>query len=168
MKKQLLNIMLAVLGLVYGINAFSAPVNELKMNGTNQYMQIASHADFNIGATEGFTVSMWVKANSYILGQRFLSKRSLNHSAEGPNRSGYELWTGNKSSQSYAINTPTTTTGNIISDYSNIDVPAGTWYHIAMVVDRVNNKIIMYQEGSKVKESTNTLLNWVVTNPWDV
>lgn len=168
MKKQLLHIMLAVLGLVYGINAFSAPVNELKLNGTNQYMQIASHADFNIGATEGFTVSMWVKANSYIMGQRILSKRNLNSSAEGPNRSGYELWTGNTSIQSYAINTPTTTTGNIISDYSNINVPAGTWYHIAMVVDRVNNKIIMYQEGSKVKESTNTLLNWVVTNPWDV
>lgn len=150
-------------------NAYGTPVNNLSFNGTDQCMRISSHNDFNIGLDESFTVSLWIKANSYVSGQRYISKRDLNIGDPGPSRAGYEFWSGNSASQCLAINTPKTTSANILSVYSNRSISAGTWFHAAMVVNRSEQKIYMYHNGTIVGTSTATdMSQWSVTNSVDV
>ncbi|WP_455497984.1 exo-alpha-sialidase [Coprobacter sp.] len=157
------------IGFFASVSAYSTPVNNLAFNGSNQCMRISSHNDFNIGLEESFTVSLWIKANSYVHGQRYISKRDLNIGDPGPSRAGYELWSGNSSSQCLAINTPKTTSSNILSVFSNKSVNSGTWFHAAIVINRNEQKIYMYHNGSIVGTSTATdMSEWSVTNDIDV
>lgn len=158
-----------IIGLFVSSGVYGTPANNLAFNGTNQCMRISSHSDFNIGLEESFTVSLWIKANSYVSGQRYLCKRDLNINNPGPSRAGYEFWGGGSASQCLAINTPKTTTSNILSVYSNKSVSSGTWFHAAMVVNRSEQKIYMYHNGAIVGTSTvSDMSEWSVTNSVDV
>lgn len=53
----------------------NAPSSFIEFNGSDQYMMIPHHADFNITTTESFTVSCWVKRNVLEADTRFVVKR---------------------------------------------------------------------------------------------
>ena len=46
------------------IAAFAQPAHYITFNGTDQYMRIPHHEDFNIAADESFTLTGWVR-NEY-------------------------------------------------------------------------------------------------------
>lgn len=113
----------------------NAPSSFIEFNGSDQYMMIPHHADFNITTTESFTVSCWVKRNVLEADTRFVVKRVKNNATI---KSGYELWGNGISSQFFAVNSPNNTGdhNNSVSVYSNIPGYAGEWHHIAFVIDR--------------------------------
>ena len=77
----------------------------LEFNGTNQYMQIPTHADFNVQTSESFTISAWINVLEFKNNQaRFITKRLQNTTVA--DKSGYELWGANSTTQYYALNTP--------------------------------------------------------------
>ena len=158
-----------ILSLFLTTKTNATPINELKFNGANQYMLIANHSDFNISTTEDFTISMWIKATSYVASQRYLSKRNLNTTNPGSNRTGYEFFSGGSSTSSnFGVNTPTATTGNIISVYTPGAINAGSWFHVALVVNRTDGKIYIYKNGLQTNASSASISTWEVANSYDI
>lgn len=144
----------------------ATPTTSLSFNGTNQYVRIPHHADFNVSETESFTVTAWVKYNEYRSEnqQRFIAKRDFS----GTNsKSGYELWGAQSSSYGdWATNTPNTSGTHAISKWSTTKSGTGNWFHIALVINRDNTTGYMYENG--VAEQSATFTNWSVTNTVDV
>lgn len=143
----------------------------LELNGRDQYMRIPSHADFNVSSSESFTVSLWINRKTFNNNARFVAKRS---EAPGGDLSGYELWGGQKAIQYYATNIPGHESGgnkykNSLSAFTNVSAQLNSWVHIAFVVDRTANKMIMYQMGNKAVDSGNkNVALWSCTNLRDV
>lgn len=141
------------------------PTSFIEFNGTDQYMTIPHHADFNVTASESFTVSCWVKRN--VLGEttRFVAKRVY---SEATVKSGYELWGNNKSNQFFAVNSTDNNGTNAVSVYSSILGNAGEWHHIAFVIDRTAGVMHEYHNGTVVASSKSDISSWECTNPYDV
>ena len=174
MKRFLLIIL--VLLFTIGISAQSGGV--LVLNGTTQYMKIADHSDFDIAQSESFTLTAWVKVNSYESdvnnAQRFISKRCM-EGVSGLNTSGYELWgalNGNASSGFLANNAPGpngTAHASSMSSWSTSGGSLSTWFHVAFVVDRAMGKMYLYHNGAQVATSgTKNISSWYVNNDFDV
>lgn len=151
----------------------------LVLNGTDQYMRITNHVDFNISKTESFTVCCWMKVNRYIAlatAQRFLAKRDIdNGESTGENASGYELFGAVSSSQFFANNAPgpgAMKHNNSMSVFASTPGSLDTWIHIALVVDRndgPNGKMYLYQNGQRVGTSAaKDVSKWYVNNVQDV
>lgn len=144
--------------------------NYLEFNGYDQYMTIANHDDFHIAASESFTVSMWISITELIPGsnQRFIAKRSI--STTLPNKSGWELWGGNSELQFAAVNTPNSANNhnNSMSVWADYTGTAGTWTHLAFVVDRGAKKMFLYVNGEKTNESVTNITSWAANNPYDL
>ena len=91
---------------------FSQTGKYLEFNGTDQYMQIPTHADFNVQTSESFTITAWVNVIEFKNNNaRYITKRLQGTTVA--DKSGYELWGANSAAQYYALNTPmhlTTTT----------------------------------------------------------
>ena len=62
------------------------PTSFIEFNGSDQYMVIPHHADFNVTTSESFTVSCWVKRNAMDPETRFVVKRVKNNATV---KSGY-------------------------------------------------------------------------------
>lgn len=153
----------------------------LVLNGTDQYMSIPSHDDFNIGIDESFTLSLWIKADRYVAlenAQRFVAKRDMSKTSSstgGDQVSGYEVWGAVSSSQFFANNAPGPNDmwhTNSLTKFSGVNGSLNTWIHIALVVDRdggSNGKMYLYQNGQKAVDSDNKNVNlWYVKNTYDV
>ena len=56
---------LAVL-LTVVMTAFAQPGHYITFNGTDQYMVIPHHEDFNIAADQSFTFTGWVLSSSFL------------------------------------------------------------------------------------------------------
>ena len=142
----------------------------LSLNGTSQYMRIPHHDDFNISTTESFTVTAKVMATNLAAGdRRFFAKRDYSPSTS--NKSGYEIWGANSATQFIALNSPNTSNShaNSLSAWtSGYTATAGTWYHVAFVVDRSANKMYVYVDGTQRAVSTADISAWACTNPFDV
>lgn len=146
----------------------NAPSSFIEFNGSDQYMMIPHHADFNITTTESFTVSCWVKRNVLEADTRFVVKRVKNNATI---KSGYELWGNGISSQFFAVNSPNNTGdhNNSVSVYSNIPGYAGEWHHIAFVIDRTAGIMYEYHNGTAVANSgIKPIAPWECTNTYDV
>ena len=174
MKRGLLILLVSLFAL--SVNAQSGQA--LVLNGTNQYMKIANHSDFDIAQNESFTVTAWVKVNSYESNvseaQRYISKRCM-EGTSGLNTSGYELWgalNGNASAGFFANNAPGpngTAHTNSLSAWSTSGGSLGTWFHIAFVVDRTAGKMYLYHNGVQVATSgSKNISPWYVDNDYDV
>ena len=83
--------------------AWAQPQSFIEFNGTDQYVEIPSHSDFDITADKSFSITCWVSVDDLINGQRFVSRRVMGESSQ---TTGYEMWGGGSSSQYYAVNTP--------------------------------------------------------------
>ena len=44
---------------------FAQPAHYITFNGTDQYMRISHHEDFNIAADQSFTLTGWVRNETY-------------------------------------------------------------------------------------------------------
>lgn len=141
------------------------PQSFLSFNGTDQYMMIPHHDDFNITTSESFTMTGWVKIANYGSNSpRYISKRD-NGSVSGDARTGYELF-GQSVTNSLGLNTPTNTSGHAYSTYTGVPVQTNTWMHFALVVDHDSDIIRIYQDGSNVKTSgaNDPVASWYVNN----
>lgn len=166
---------------------FAQTGKSLTLNGTDQYMSIPNHEDFNIPLGKSYTISLWVKASRYQEvknAQRFVAKRDMGTpgvEASGDGASGYELWGAVSDTQFYANNAPgprSTAHANSMSVFSNQNGSLDTWVHIGIVVDRdggTNGMMYLYQNGNKVGDSYDSKAQgyknvnlWYVNNTYDV
>ena len=164
MKKLLI---LAVL-LTAAMAAFAQPNHYITFNGTDQYMVIPHHEDFNIAADQSFTFTGWVRNETYTSYPRYVCKRDMAVTGAGSERTGYEFFGTGSAGQSLGLNTPTATTGHALSVYTGVTVPAGEWMHFALVVDRTNNEIRIYHNGQTNSSWAAAVNDWAVTNTHDV
>lgn len=151
-------------------SAQSQPTKSITFNGTDQYIRIPHHADFNCETNEDLTVTAWVSIPNWnSADQRFISKRAMSY--QGIDRSGYEVWGGTATNKFFAINTPNAdgNHNNSVSAWSSQSGAQNVWTHIAFVVDRTSGIIKMYQNGSLVGSSgTKNISGWGCTNTFDV
>lgn len=148
--------------------AFAQPAHYITFNGTDQYMVIPHHEDFNIAADQSFTVTGWVRNETYTSFPRYVCKRDMSVTGAGSERSGYEFFGTGSAGQSLGLNTPTATSGHALSVYTGVTVPAGEWMHFALVVDRPNNEIRIYQNGETNSSWVAAVNDWAVTNTHNV
>lgn len=147
---------------------FAQPAHYITFNGTDQYMRIPHHEDFNIAADESFTLTGWVRNETYTEYPRYVGKRDIAVQNAGSERSGYEFFGTGSAGQSLGLNTPTSTSGHALSVYTGVTVPAGEWMHFALVVDRNLNEIRIYQNGQTNSAWAAPVNAWAVTNTHDV
>ena len=147
--------------------AFAQPAHYITFNGTDQYMVIPHHEDFNIAADQSFTVTGWVRNETYTSFPRYVCKRDMT-AQSGSERTGYEFFGTGSAGQSLGLNTPTATSGHALSIYTGVTVPAGEWMHFALVVDRTNNEIRIYHNGQTNNSWAAPVNDWAVTNTHDV
>ena len=148
--------------------AFSQPSHHITFNGTDQYMRIPHHEDFNIAADQSFTVTGWVRNETYTNYPRYVCKRDMSVQSAGSERTGYEFFGTGSAGQSLGLNTPTSTSGHALSIYTGVTGPAGEWMHFALVVDRPNNEIRIYHNGETNSSWVAPVNDWAVTNTHDV
>ena len=148
--------------------AFAQPAHYITFNGTDQYMRIPHHEDFNIAADQSFTVTGWVRNETYTSYPRYVCKRDMSVQGAGSERTGYEFFGTGSAGQSLGLNTPTATSGHALSVYTGVTVPAGEWMHFALVVDRTNNEIRIYHNGQTNSSWAAPVNDWAVTNTHDV
>ena len=164
MKKTLTLLALVMLS----VCALAQPAHYITFNGTDQYMRIPHHEDFNIAADQSFTLTGWVRNETYTATPRYVCKRDLAAQNAGNERTGYEFFGTGNAGQSLGLNTPTSTTGHALSVYTGVTVPAGEWTHFALVVDRANNIIRIHHDLNMPDDWAATLGDWFVANTHDV
>ena len=147
---------------------FAQPNHYITFNGTDQYMVIPHHEDFNIAADQSFTFTGWVRNETYTSYPRYVCKRDMSVQSAGSERTGYEFFGTGSAGQSLGLNTPTSTSGHALSIYTGVTVPAGEWMHFALVVDRTNNEIRIYHNGETQNAWAAAVGNWAVTNTHDL
>lgn len=167
-----------LLGMLFFCLCWISPISaqtgkSLTFNGTNQYMRIPHHADFNIEANESYTITLWIKGTKYnsSQSQRVLTKRDLNTES---NKTGYEIWGfRNTTDNIIAMNMPNAN-GNHNNSMSvwndpKFATPRDTWFHYALVVDRTTGKISYYFNGEFGSNSgSKDISSWFCTNEYDV
>ena len=154
---------LTLLLVIAAITSFAQPNHYITFNGTDQYMLIPHHEDFNIAADASFTVTGWVRNETYTSYPRYVCKRDMS-AQSGDERSGYEFFGTGSVGQSLGLNTPTSTSGHALSVYTGVTVSAGEWMHFALVVDRHNNEIRIYHNGETNSNWTAAVGSWAVNN----
>ena len=147
--------------------AIAQPDHYITFNGTDQYMVIPHHEDFNIAADQSFTVTGWIRNETYTSYPRYVCKRDMSVQS-GSERTGYEFFGTGNPGQSLGLNTPTSTSGHALSVYTGVTVPAGEWMHFALVVDRPNHEIRIYHNGETQDAWAAAVGDWAVTNTHDV
>ena len=105
--------------------AFAQPAHYLTFNGTDQYMRVPHHDDFNIAADQSFTVTGWVRNEVYTDAPRYICKRDISVSGAGNERTGYEFCgTGNAGQNSSAPRSGAETPACALG------IPGGTRYSL--------------------------------------
>ena len=148
--------------------ASAQPNHFITFNGTDQYMRIPHHSDFNIAADQSFTLTGWVRNETYTDAPRYVCKRDMSAQSAGNERTGYEFFGTGAAGQSLGLNTPTSTSGHALSIYTGVTIPAGPWTHFALVVDRANNEIRIHQDMNMPDSWSAPLNDWFVANTHDV
>lgn len=148
--------------------ASAQPNHFITFNGTDQYMRIPHHSDFNIAADQSFTLTGWVRNETYTDAPRYVCKRDMSAQSAGNERTGYEFFGTGTAGQSLGLNTPTSTSGHALSIYTGVTIPAGQWTHFALVVDRANNEIRIHQDMNMPDSWSAPLNDWFVANTHDV
>ena len=159
---------LTLLCVMAALTSFAQPNHYLTFNGTDQYMVVQHHNDFNIAADQSFTLTGWVRNETYTSTPRYVCKRDMSVNGAGNERTGYEFFGTGNAGQSLGLNTPTATTGHALSVYTGVTVPAGEWMHYALVVDRPNNEIRIYHNGDTNNAWAAAVGNWAVSNTHDL
>ena len=163
--KKLLTLLAFVM--ITGLLA-AQPAHYITFNGTDQYMRIPHHSDFNIAPDQSFTLTGWVRNETYTSFPRYVCKRDMSVSNPGNERTGYEFFGSGNAGQSLGLNTPTATSGHALSVYTGVTIPAGEWTHFALVVDRIHNEIRIHHDLNMPDDWSAALNDWFVANTHDV
>ena len=147
---------------------FAQPNHYITFNGTDQYMLVPHHDDFNVAADQSFTLTGWVRNETYTNYPRYVCKRDMSVQSAGDERTGYEFFGSGSAGQSLGLNTPTSSSGHALSVYTGVTIPAGEWMHFALVVDRANDIIKIYHDLNTNPEWSAALGDWSVANTHDV
>lgn len=139
--------------------------NALNLNGSSNYMRIPHNDVFNYTNIQEFSITYWVNVGAYKTNARMIAKR-----APSTGTSGYEIWGTNSSAQFYAVNTPNESNVNYFSQWGTGTGSLSSWIHIGFTVSGTgaSRKMTMYQNGVKVKESTNDITGANSNNTRDV
>ncbi len=162
--KRLLTLIVLLTGMMA---AFAQPARFITFNGVDQYMVVPHHEDFNIAADQSFTLTGWVRNETYTDSPRYVCKRQM-EAASGDERTGYEFFGTGNAGQSLGLNTPKATSGHALSLYTGVTVPAGEWMHFALVVDRDLDEIRIYHNGATNDSWAATVGDWAVSNTHDL
>ncbi|MBL1409408.1 DUF4998 domain-containing protein [Sphingobacterium faecale] len=143
-------------------------IEGLTFNGTNQYLRIPNHADFNINSGEVLSISLWVKTPVGNTTQRLLMKRYTSLTADPVNgNTGYGIAPLSDrrmyADWYYRNNTNPNPGGgsNVLS--ANNYFPLDTWMHLTAIFNSSTKQIKLYQNGNLV--GTSTLPAAVPANP---
>jgi hypothetical protein len=113
-----------------------------EFNGTSDYIDLDDALNFT---TESFTISYWVNT-TMTGGGLVLAKRS------GSTTPGYEFGISSGDISFYLVDTD----GSIVFDTADtIEVNDGDWHYITCVVDKSQNKVFRYADGSNTGTNDN-------------
>jgi hypothetical protein len=155
-------------GLLLVLQVFAQSGKSLELDGVSRYMTIAHHEDFNFTVSQEYSISFWMNVSGYKTNARFVSKRGGGTAAD---KSGYELWGTNSSTNFYALNTPLYSGANPFSQWGTIGGSTGDWIHVAFVVSRSGGTTVVYQylNGQVARTSQGiNMSTYAVTNGFDV
>lgn len=124
----------------------------LEFNGTNQYMRIPNHTDFDINTNESLTVTCWARTPVTSRTQRLFGKRYTTGDVDNGNTGyGVALLSPGRTYTDWHYKSNLTTGGgnaNILPGSTTTGTYfANTWMHIAAVFDVANKRISLYQDG---------------------
>ena len=123
-------------------------IEGLTFNGTNQYMRIPNHPDFNINAGEVLSVAFWVKTSVGNRTQRVLARRYNSGDAiNGPTGYGIALLNPSRSYVDWNYNPPSGGGGNSNVLPASSTYVADEWFHVTAVWDVANKNLTLYQDG---------------------
>ncbi len=150
------------MALLFGIAtcAFAQSGRTLDLDGVDDYMLIPAHDDFNVSASESFTITFYAKMNSLSGSPRVVAKRNMEYWSE----SCYDFYINGSSG--YALNAKDENANNIGGSAVSDALTAGRWYHFAIVFDRSSSKLKIYRAGLLKLE--NTITANAVTNIRDI
>lgn len=171
MKK--LTTLLAGLGLACSSVLAQAPIahhSPLVLDGKEQYLAIPASPLLNMTLGNSYTYTFWMYADrTMIYGDAFriLSKRELNPKLDSLNRSGYEISAFKTTSTRFISASLVNGAGtDIVSSWAGS--PQGaylrTWYHGALVIDRLSDSIKLYIDGQLVQATSRDVRAWVAEN----
>jgi hypothetical protein len=134
----------------------------LSLDGVNDYMSVANHADFNIAAGQSLTITCKIKTSDF--GKRILSKRP------GGAGIGYEFINNTSAGGGqFGVNL-TTIAGAAGPPYGTSNIANNIWHHLAMVVDVASTSCKIYVDGvlQQTKTTTNIGGTNTISNTGDV
>lgn len=113
----------------------------LSLDGLDDYMEVADHADLDIDIGENFTITLWVKTSANADFYRIVSKRNTGNGA------GYEMIT-HQGGGAYGMNLRSTLNTNSGPPFGTTTITDGTWHHLAMVVNANNSTANIFVDGN--------------------
>lgn len=130
-------------------------IEGLVFNGTNQYMTIADHPDFNINSGEVLSISLWVKTSISNRNQRLVLKRYTSTTADPVNgNTGYgivPLANRNLYADLHYRNGSQPNPGGRATVASGIEsYSLDEWFHVVAIFDSPKKQLSLYQNGNLV------------------
>ena len=127
----------------------------LSLDGINDYMSVANHADFNLAAGQSLTVTCRIKTADF--SKRILSKRP------GGAGIGYEF-INNSSAGGGQFGVNLTTSGGAAGPpYGTSNVSNNIWHHLAMVIDVTSTSCKIYVDGALQQTKTTSNIGGINT-----
>ena len=127
----------------------------LSLDGVNDYMSVANHADFNLAAGQSLTVTCRIKTADF--SKRILSKRP------GGAGIGYEF-INNSSAGGGQFGVNLTTSGGAAGPpYGTSNVSNNIWHHLAMVIDVASTSCKIYVDGALQQTKTTSNIGGINT-----
>ncbi|MFV8464806.1 LamG-like jellyroll fold domain-containing protein [Flavobacterium sp. LB1P62] len=127
----------------------------LSLDGVNDYMSVANHADFNLAMGQSLTVTCRIKTADF--SKRILSKRP------GGSGIGYEFINNSSASGGqFGVNL-TTSGGAAGPPYGTSNVSNNIWHHLAMVIDVGTTSCKIYVDGALQQTKTTSNIGGINT-----
>jgi hypothetical protein len=127
----------------------------LSLDGVNDYMSVANHADFNLAAGQSLTVTCRIKTADF--SKRIMSKRP------GGAGIGYEF-INNSSAGGGQFGVNLTTSGGAAGPpYGTSNVSNNIWHHLAMVIDVTSTSCKIYVDGALQQTKTTSNIGGINT-----
>ncbi|MFT5166882.1 MAG: hypothetical protein ACI8P3_002114 [Saprospiraceae bacterium] len=150
--KNKVSFLTTVFFLFQSLSVYTQNGMALRLDGINDYMQVADHDDLDIDAGENFTFTLWMKTSADSDFYRIISKRA--NTGSNP---GYEMIT-QSGVGAYGINLRSTTNTNSGPPFGMTSITDGGWHHLAMVVDVNNSTASIFVDGNMEQMSNSSAI----------
>ena len=111
-------------------------------DGSNDYINLTDNDVFEVNATDSRTFSLWFKLDSSAASSwmHLLNKRNVSS-----NNTGWALYKNDTDKLDFVLVSGGTVVGTVTT---NSAVSNNTWYHVAVTVDRTNDIMKIYLNGT--------------------